>query len=66
MSVYCGGDIIIEAKDKIEMSCTDFTLNASNSVNVESGANMTLKAGANQNLEAGAMMTAKASLIKLN
>ena len=66
LSVYSGQDIIIEASNAISMKCTDFMLEASNSINLKSGADTTVKAGANLNQEAGAMLTMDASLIKLN
>ena len=66
LSVYSGKDIIIEAKEKISMKCMDFTLEASNSVNIKSGADTTIEAGANLNQEASALLTMEASTIKLN
>ena len=66
LSVYSGKDIIIEAKDKISMKCTDFELEASNSINVKAGADITIEAGANLNQEAAATLSMEASLIKLN
>ena len=66
LSVYSGKDIIIEAKNKISVKCMDFALEASNSINMKSGANTTIEAGANLNQEAGAMLTMEAPLIKLN
>ena len=66
LSVYSGQDIIIEAKEKISMKCTDFELEASNSINVKAGADITIEAGANLNQEASGTMSMEASLIKLN
>ena len=66
LSVYSGKDIIIEAKNKISVKCMDFALEASNSINMKSGANTTIEAGANLNQEAGAMLTMEAPMIKLN
>jgi uncharacterized protein involved in type VI secretion and phage assembly len=66
LSVYSGKDIIIEAKDKISMKCTDFELEASNSINVKAGSDITIEAGANLNQEASGTMSMEASLIKLN
>lgn len=66
LSVYSGKDIIIEAKNKISLKCTDFMLEASNSVSVKAGANVTVEAGANLNQEAGGTLSMEASLIKLN
>ena len=66
LSVYSGKDIIIEAKEKFSLKCTDFVVDASNSVNIKSGADTTIEAGANLNQEAGGNLTLEASLIKLN
>jgi uncharacterized protein involved in type VI secretion and phage assembly len=66
LSVYSGKDIIIEAKEKISMKCTDFMLEASNSISVKAGADMTVEAGANLNQQAGGTLSMEASLIKLN
>ena len=66
VSVYSGGDIIIEAKDKIDLKCTNFIVDASNSVNVSAGADMTMEAGANMNQEAGGTFTVKGSLVEIN
>lgn len=66
LSVYSGKDIIIEAKDKISLKCTDFILEASNSVSVKAGASVAVEAGSNLNQEAGGTLSMEASLIKLN
>ena len=66
LSVYSGKDIIIEAKETFSLKCTDFVVDASNSVNITSGADTTMEAGANLAQEAGGNLTLEASLIKLN
>ena len=66
LSVYSGKDIIIEAKDKISMKCTDFQLEASNSVNVKAGSDIAIQAGGNLNQEAAGTFSMEAALIKLN
>ena len=66
LSVYSGKDIIIEAKDKISMKCTDFQLEASNSVNVKAGSDISIKAGGDLNQEATGTFSMEANLIKLN
>lgn len=66
LSVYSGKDIIIEAKNKISMKCTDFMLEASNTISVKAGSNMTVEAGADLNQQAGGTLSMEASLIKLN
>ena len=66
LSVYSGKDIIIEAKENFSLKCKDFIVDASNSVNIQSGADTALDAGANLNQQAGATMGLEASLIKLN
>lgn len=66
LSVYSGKDIIIEAKETFSLKCTDFVVDASNSVNISSGADTTIEAGANLAQEAGGNLTLEASLIKLN
>ena len=66
LSVYSGKDIIIEAKDKISMKCTDFQLEASNSVNVKAGSDISINAGGDLNQEATGTFSMEANLIKLN
>lgn len=66
LSVYSAKDIIIEAKDSISMKCTDFMLEASNSISMKAGSDITVNAGANLNQEASGTLSMEASLIKLN
>lgn len=66
LSVYSGKDIILEAKENFSLKCKDFIVDASNSVNIKSGANSQLEAGGNLNQQAGATLSMEASLIKLN
>ena len=66
IAVYSGKDIIIEAKDKIDLKCTDFIVEASNSVNVKAGGNMKMEAGGNMNQEASGNFTVKGAMVKIN
>lgn len=66
MSVYSGMDIVIEAKNKISLKCTDFQLQAANSVNIMAGLSMNIFAGANLNQQALGIMSMDATLITLN
>ncbi|MEC7986948.1 MAG: phage baseplate assembly protein V [Myxococcota bacterium] len=66
LSVYSGKDIILESKENFSLKCKDFIVDASNSVNIKSGADSKLEAGANLNQQAGATLSMEASLIKLN
>ena len=66
LSVYSGKDIIIEAKESIDMKCTDFNLEASNSINIKSGGNTTVEVGGDLSQEAGGNFAMQASLIELN
>ena len=66
VSVYSGKDIIIEAKEKIEMKCKDFIVEASNTVNLKSGGNMKMEAGGSMNQESSSTFTVKGSLVKIN
>ena len=66
LSVYCGKDIIVEAKETISMKCKDFVLKADNSVSIEAGANMDLKAGSALTAKGGNSMVLTASMTQIN
>lgn len=66
LSVYCGKDIIVEAKETISMKCKDFILKADNSVSIEAGANMDLKAGSALTAKGGNSMVLTASMTQIN
>jgi len=66
LAVYSGKDIIIEAKDTISMKCTDFILDASNSINMTAGQNAELKTGMNCTVDGGTALTLKSSMTNIN
>lgn len=66
LSVYSGKDIIIEAKESISMKCKDFTLEASNSVNIKAGQKMDVQTGGNCSMNGGQMLTLKAAQTFIN
>ena len=45
LSIYCGKDIIVEAADTFSLQCTDFMLNADQSVNINAGATINVQSG---------------------
>ena len=53
LSVYCGKDIIIEAKETISYKCKDFKLEASNSINMKAGMEMKVQTGQSCNINGG-------------
>jgi uncharacterized protein involved in type VI secretion and phage assembly len=66
LSVYSGGDIVIEAKNTISMKCTDFKLEASNSIAVSSGMETTVDAGTNCTINGGTQLTLFAAMTNIN
>jgi len=65
LSVYCGQDLIIEAGNKVELTCTDFVLSASSSVAIEAGSTMDLKSSASMTIDGGGSLTATASMVSI-
>lgn len=66
LAVYSGKDIIIEAEDTISVKCTDFILDASNSINIGAGASASLKAGASTSVDGGADLVLRAAMLNIN
>lgn len=66
LSVYCGKDIIIEAKETMSIKCKDFILKADNSVSVESGSTSEYKAGSKMTVDGGSSLVLKANQTKIN
>ena len=66
LSVYSGKDIVIEAKEKISMKCSDFILETEATTNISAGSDMTVDAGGDINQQAGGNYTIEASTIFLN
>ena len=66
ISVYSGKDMILEAKDKISVKCTDFVLETSNSANIKAGGNMDIEAGGQMNSQASGNFTVEGATIMLN
>ena len=63
---YCDGSTSWEAAEKISFKCTDFTLDASNAVEMKSGAVTAANAGGNSNVESGGTMIHKGAAAKYN
>ena len=63
---YCEKDTNWEAKKTISIKCKDFTLEASNSITMTSGASTQTKAGANKDISAGGNATLNGSMIHCN
>ena len=66
IGVYSGKDIIIEAAKTISMKCTDFIVEASNSVNLSAGQTAELKAGTSCTIDGGTALTMKSSMTSIN
>ena len=65
LSVYSGMDIIVEAKDSFSIQCTDFVLNASDSINIEAGGSINVQAGGAISEEAGGPFDIQASTVSI-
>jgi len=66
MSIYSGKDIIIESAETISVTCTDFVLDASNSISVTSGTSTDISTGTSCSVDGGARLTVTASLTSIN
>ena len=66
VGVYSGKDIIIETEDTFSLKCTDFILEASQNIDVQSGQSTTLTSGVETAVVGGAQMTLKADLVNIN
>jgi uncharacterized protein involved in type VI secretion and phage assembly len=66
LGVYSGRDIIIEAKNTISVKCTDFILDASNSINMKAGMNAEFKTGQNCTVDGGQTLTLKSAMTNIN
>ena len=58
-------DIIIEAVDTFSLQCTDFTLNAEQSVNITAGATINVQSGSFINQQAGAPFNIQAPTVSV-
>ena len=66
LSVYSGGDIIIEAANTISMKCMDFILEASRNIDVSSGLDTNLETGMDCTVNGGAQLTMRAAMTYIN
>lgn len=66
LSVYCGGDINIQAADHISVSCTNFFLSASESVEIGAGSAMAIDAGSLVGILAGSQVLITAPDVRIN
>jgi uncharacterized protein involved in type VI secretion and phage assembly len=66
LAVYSGKDIIIEAQDTISVKCTDFILDASDSINIEAGSSASLKAGTSTSVDGGNDLVLRAAMLNIN
>lgn len=66
LSVYCGKDIIVEAKETIHYKCKDFKLEASNSINISAGTTLDVSTGTSCTVNGGSMLTLSSSMTKIN
>lgn len=63
---YCDGSTSWEAENTISFKCTDFTLEASNSVEMVSGSDTAAKSGNKTDLKAGGELVQKGTKAKFN
>jgi phage baseplate assembly protein gpV len=66
LAVYSGKDIIIEAADTISVKCTDFILDASESINMSAGMTAELTTGVSCTVDGGQALTLKSSMTNIN
>lgn len=66
LSVYSGGDIIIEAAETLSMQCQDFILQAHNNIDISSGADASLTTGTDCTVDGGEELTLKAAMTYIN
>lgn len=66
LSVYCGKDIIVEAKENISYKCKNFMLEAQESINIEAGMNMTVTTQQNCQINGGQQLTLFAAQTMIN
>jgi len=66
LSVYCGGDIIVEAANTISMKCMDFILEAAGNIDISSGATTNLTTGTDCTVNGGAELTLRAAMTYIN
>ena len=66
LSLYCGKDIVIEAKETISLKCEDFILKADKSVSLEAGKTCDIKAGQAMTADGGKSLVLNAKMTKIN
>ena len=65
LSVYSGKDIIVEAKDSFSIECTDFILNASETISIEAGSSIDVSSGGSISQQAGGTFDIQASNVSI-
>ena len=60
-----GKDIIVEAKDSFSIKCTDFILNASETISIEAGSSIDVKSDGYINQEASGPFDIQASTVNI-
>ena len=66
IGVYSGKDIIIETEETFSLKCTDFILEASENIDIQSGVSTTLVSGVETSVDGGSEMTLQAGMLKIN
>jgi uncharacterized protein involved in type VI secretion and phage assembly len=66
LAVYCGGDIVVQAKDHIDVSCTTFSLTATEAVEIGAANSMVIDAGALAGVLAGSQVQITAPDVRIN
>ena len=66
MSVYCGKDIIVEAKETISLKCKDFILEAENSIGMKSKMTTTIETELSCQVDGGQLLVLKGAQTTIN
>ena len=66
VGVYSGRDIIIETEETFSLKCTDFILEASENIDIQSGVSTNLTSGVETAVDGGGEMTLQASMLTIN
>lgn len=66
LSIYCGKNLIVEAKETIKVDCLDWIVEASESLNFNAGSSFEIANGADLIVEGGSQLTIKGGTVMLN
>lgn len=66
LSVYAGKDIIVEAAETISFTCTDFIVEASSSISMNASSTVDIQSGSDCTVDGGGQLTLTASQTSIN